>query len=150
MAFRKISYLIPSCDGCGLAWSFYDPACAEGIPPHFASRAAALAQLEQDYGWLIVPLPVARPLMACRRCAAAGVIPATLDRRWLLAVAGWVRRFVPFGAVLRRMPAEIGAGIRSRWTRCCRRSRRGCWLRSTPSSSRTSEREGGRDGRRLG
>ena len=43
MGFRKISYLIPSCDGCGLAWSFGDPACAEGIPPHFASRAAALA-----------------------------------------------------------------------------------------------------------
>ena len=42
MAFRKISYLIPSCDGCGLAWSFNDPACADGIPPHFASRAAAL------------------------------------------------------------------------------------------------------------
>jgi hypothetical protein len=45
MGFRKISYLIPSCDGCGLAWSFGDPACAEGIPPHFASRAAALAQV---------------------------------------------------------------------------------------------------------
>jgi hypothetical protein len=110
MAFRKISYLIPSCDGCGLAWSFYDPACAEGIPPHFASRAAALAQLEQDYGRQIVRLPLAGPLVACRRCAAAGVIPATLGRRWLLAVAGWVRRFVPFGPVLRRMPAGIVAG----------------------------------------
>ena len=55
-------------------------------------------------------LPVAGPLMACRRCAAAGVIPATVGRRWLLAVAGWVRRFVPFGAVLRRMPAGIAAG----------------------------------------
>ena len=110
MAFRKISYLIPSCDGCGLAWSFYDLACAEGIPPHFASRAAALAQLEADYGWRIVRLPVAGPLMACRRCAAAGVIPATLGRRWLLAVTGWVRRFVPFGAILRRMPAGIVAG----------------------------------------
>jgi hypothetical protein len=42
MAFRKISYLIPSCDGCGLAWSFFDPACADGIPPHFTCRAAAL------------------------------------------------------------------------------------------------------------
>ena len=30
MAFRKISYLIPSCDGCGLARSFCDPACGEG------------------------------------------------------------------------------------------------------------------------
>ena len=107
MAFRKISYLIPSCDGCGLAWSFYDPACAEGIPPHFASRAAALAQLEADYGWQIVRLCRVWPLMACRRCAAAGVIPATLGRRWLLAVAGWVRRYVPFGPVLRRMPAGI-------------------------------------------
>src|SRR6266516_2961205 len=85
MAFRKISYLIPSCDGCGLAWSFYDPACAEGIPPHFASRAAALAQLEADYGWQIVRLCRVWPLMACRRCAAAGVIPAILGRRWLLA-----------------------------------------------------------------
>jgi hypothetical protein len=45
MAFRKVSYLIPSCDGCGLAWSFRDPACADGVPPHFASRAAALEQL---------------------------------------------------------------------------------------------------------
>jgi hypothetical protein len=108
MAFRKISYLIPSCDGCGLAWSFYDPACAEGIPPHFASRAAALAQLEADYGWQIVRLCRVWPLMACRRCAAAGVIPATLGRRWLLAVAGWVRRYVPFGPVPRRMPAGIG------------------------------------------
>jgi hypothetical protein len=108
MTFRKISYLIPSCDGCGLAWSFYDPACGEGIPPHFVSRAAALAQLEADYGWQIVRLCRVWPLMACRRCAAAGVIPATLGRRWLLAVAGWVRRYVPFGAVLRRMPAGIG------------------------------------------
>jgi hypothetical protein len=108
MAFRKISYLIPSCDGCGLAWSFYDPACAEGIPPHFASRAAALAQLEADYGWQIVRLCRVWPLMACRRCAAAGVIPATLGRRWLLAVAGWVRRYVPFGPVLRRMPTGVG------------------------------------------
>jgi hypothetical protein len=110
MALRKISYLIPSCDGCGLAWSFYDPACAEGIPPHFASRAAALAQLEADYGWQIVRLCRVWPLMACRRCAAAGVIPATLGRRWLLAVAGWVRRYVPFGSVLRRMPAGVGPG----------------------------------------
>src|SRR5207249_3317814 len=87
MAFRKISYLIPSCDGCGLAWSFYDPACAEGIPPHFASRADALAQLEADYRWPTVRLCRVWPLTACRRCAAAGVTPATVGRRRLLAVA---------------------------------------------------------------
>ena len=66
MAFRKISYLIPSCDGCGLAWSFFDPACADGIPPHFASRAAALEQLPRDYGWQVRPRRLGRPLMACR------------------------------------------------------------------------------------
>src|SRR5207247_11374526 len=76
----------------------------------FASRGAGLAQLEQDYCWQIVRLPLAWPLMACRRCAAAGVIPATAGRRWLLAVAGWVRRYVPFGPVVRRMPAGIGSG----------------------------------------
>jgi hypothetical protein len=110
MAFRKISYLIPSCDGCGLAWSFGDPVCADGIPPHFASCSAALAQLERDYGWQVVRLRLGVPLMACRRCAAAGVIPATAGRRWLLAVAGWVRRYVPFGPVVRRLPAGIGPG----------------------------------------
>ncbi len=110
MAFRKISYLIPSCDGCGLAWSFGNPACAEGIPPHFARRADALVQLERDYGWQIVRLPVALRLMACARCAAAGVIPAKPARRWLLAVAGWVRRYVPFGPAVRRGPAGIGLG----------------------------------------
>jgi hypothetical protein len=41
MAFRKISYLAPSCDGCGLAWSFVDLACAEGILPYFANKGAA-------------------------------------------------------------------------------------------------------------
>jgi len=55
MAFRKISYLVPACDGCGLAWSFSDPACAEGIPPHFASRVAAPEQLPADYGWQVSP-----------------------------------------------------------------------------------------------
>jgi hypothetical protein len=108
MAFRKISYLIPSGDGCGLAWSFGDSVCADGVPPHFASRSAALAQLERDYGWQVVRLPLGWALMACRRCAAAGVIPASAGRRWLLAVAGWVRRYVPFGPVLARMPAGIG------------------------------------------
>lgn len=92
MAFRRISYLIPSCDGCGLAWSFFDPACAEGIPPHFASRAAALEQLPGDYGCQVRPCRLGRPLMACRTCAAAGVIPAGAFRRWLLVMAGWVRR----------------------------------------------------------
>ena len=80
MAFRKISYLIPACDGCGLAWSFSDPACAEGIPPHFATRAAALEQLPGDYGWQVSPRRLGRPLMACRTCSAAGVIPAGTAR----------------------------------------------------------------------
>ncbi len=110
MAFRKISYLIPSCDSCGLAWSFYDPACAEGIPPHFATRAAALEQLPADYSWQVRPRRLGRPLMACRRCAAAGVIPATASRAWLLAVAGWVRRAVPFGPVRRPLAPGLGPG----------------------------------------
>jgi hypothetical protein len=110
MAFRKIAYLIPSCDGCGLAWSFGDPACADGIPPHFTSTAAALSQLSADYGWQVVPRRLGRPLMACRRCAAAGVIPATSGRRWLLAAAGWARRFVPFGPVRRAAGADLPAG----------------------------------------
>ena len=53
MAFRKMSYLIPACDGCGLAWAFGDPACADGIPPHFASRVAAFEQLPADYSWQV-------------------------------------------------------------------------------------------------
>ena len=105
MAFRKISYLIPSCGGCGLAWSFGDLACAEGIPPHFASRAAALVQLATDYGWLVRPRRLGRPLMACRRCAAARVIPATAGRAWLLGAAGRIRRLVPFGPVRRAVLA---------------------------------------------
>ena len=108
MAFRKVSYLIPSCDGCGLAWSFFDPACAEGIPPHFASRAAALEQLPPDYGWQVKPRRLGRPLMACRTCAAAGVIPAGAFRGWLLVAAGWVRRLVPFGPLRRPWPPGLG------------------------------------------
>ena len=110
MAFRKVSYLIPSCDGCGLAWSFGDPACAEGIPPHFASRAAALAQLPAEYGWQVTRLRMGPRLMACRRCAAFGVIPATVSRAWLLAAAGWIRHLVPFGAIRRPIPAGLGPG----------------------------------------
>jgi hypothetical protein len=109
MAFRKISYLIPACDGCGLAWSFFDPACAEGIPPHFADRAVALEWLPRDYGWQVRPRRLGRPLMACRTCAAAGVIPAGAFRGWLLAMAGWVRRVVPFGPV--RRPLQPGPGL---------------------------------------
>ena len=110
MAFRKISYLIPSCDGCGLAWSFGDPSCADGIPPHFATRAAALGQLPTHYGWQVRPCRLGRPLMACRRCAAAGVLPDTPGRVWLMALAGWVRRFVPFGPVRRRLAPGLGPG----------------------------------------
>lgn len=105
MAFRKVSYLIPSCDGCGLAWSFGDPLCADAIPPHFTGRRTALRELAADYGWQIVPLAPGRVLMACRRCAAAGVIPATPARGWLLAAAGWIRRVMPFGPIRRPLPA---------------------------------------------
>ena len=110
MAFRKISYLIPSCDSCGLAWSFGDPACVEGIPPHFASRAAALAQLPADYGWQVTRTRMGPRLMACRRCAAAGVIPATARRAWLLAAAGRIRRLVPFGRIGAPLPPGLGPG----------------------------------------
>jgi hypothetical protein len=110
MAFRKISYLIPSCDGCGLAWSFDDPACPDGIPPHFASRAAALARLPADYGWQVTRVRSGPRLMACRRCAAAGVIPATAGRAWGLAAAGWIRRVVPFGPIHRPLPPGLGPG----------------------------------------
>jgi hypothetical protein len=108
MAFRKVTYLIPSCDGCGLAWSFGDPACVEGIPPHFVSRAAGLRQLPTDYGWQVRSRGLGRPLMACRRCAAAGVIPAGALRGWLLTTAGWLRRLVPFGPVRRPLPSAPG------------------------------------------
>jgi hypothetical protein len=110
MAFRKVSYLIPSCDGCGLAWSFFDPACADGIPPHFASRAAALERLPRDYGWQVRWFRLCRPLMVCRTCAAAGVLPAGEIRGLLLAMAGWVRRLVPFGPVRRPLPPGPGPG----------------------------------------
>jgi hypothetical protein len=108
MAFRKVSYLIPSCDGCGLAWSFFDPACSDGIPPHFADRAAALQQLPRDYGWQVRSCRFGLRLMACRACAAAGVIPAGTFRALLLAAAGWVRRLVPFGPVRRPLPPGPG------------------------------------------
>jgi hypothetical protein len=108
MGFRKISYLNPSCDGCGLAWSFFDPACADGIPPRFASRAAALEQLSRDYGWQVRLCRFGRPLMACRTCAAAGVIPAGTVRGLLLVATGWVRRLVPFGPVRRPLPPDPG------------------------------------------
>jgi hypothetical protein len=110
MAFRKICYLIPSCDGCGLAWSFDDPACADGIPPHFASRAAALDRLIAEYGWQVTRWQRGPRLMACRRCAAAGVIPSTTFRAWQLAAAGWIRRWVPFGPIRRPLPPGLGAG----------------------------------------
>jgi hypothetical protein len=110
VAFRKISYLIPACDGCGLAWSFGNPACADGIPPHFASRAAALAQLPADYGWQVRSRRLLRSLMVCHRCAGAGAIPATAGRAWMLAAAGWVRRFVPFGPVRRALPPGLVTG----------------------------------------
>ena len=110
MAFRKVSYLIPSCDGCGLAWSFSDPACAEGIPPHFASKASALAQLPGDYGWRVQPRRFGRPLMACRTCAAAGLVPEGTAGRWRFVVAGWIRRVVPFGPVRRPLPPGLGPG----------------------------------------
>jgi hypothetical protein len=110
VAFRKISYLIPSCDGCGLAWSFGDPVCAEGIPPHFASRAAGVAQLPADYGWQVTRLRLCPRLMACRLCVAAGVIPAGAARVWLLAAAGRIRRLVPLGPVRRPVPAALGPG----------------------------------------
>ncbi len=115
MAFRKVTYLIPSCDGCGLAWSFGDPACAEGIPPHFASRAAGLQQLPTDYGWQVRLRRLGRPLMACRRCAAARIIPDSASK----AAAGAVRPGPPSAAarprarapgVADRRPAAGGRG----------------------------------------
>ncbi len=110
MACRKIAYLIPSCDSCGVAWSFGDPACEQGIPPHFVSRAAALTHLSADYGWQITRTRMGPRLMVCRRCAAAGVIPATAARAWLLAAAGRIRRLVPFGPVRRHLSPGLGPG----------------------------------------
>jgi hypothetical protein len=114
MAFRKVSYLIPSCDGCGLAWSFFDPACADGIPPHFADRGAALEQLPRDYGWQVRCFRFGRPLMACHTCAAAGIVLAGAFRGWLLAMAAWVRRLVPSGLVRRRCRPALARAIRNR------------------------------------
>jgi hypothetical protein len=108
MAFRKISYLIPTRDGCGLAWSFGDPVCAEGIPPHFASKDAAFGQLTADYGWRIARRRAGRPLMACRRCAAAGVIADAANRSWLLKLAGRIRRLTPFGLIRRPLIPGLG------------------------------------------
>jgi len=48
--------------------------------------------------------------MVCRRCASAGVIPATAGRAWLLAAAGRIRRMVPFGPVRRPLPPGPGPG----------------------------------------
>jgi hypothetical protein len=110
MGSWKISYLIPSCDACGLAWSFDDPACPDGIPPHFASRRMALDRLIAEYGWQVTRLGRGPRLMACRRCAAAGVIPATTFRAWRLAAAGWIRRWVPFGPIRRPLSPGLGAG----------------------------------------
>jgi hypothetical protein len=110
MAFRKVSYLIPSCDGCGLAWSFRDPACVDGLPPHFASRVAALEQLPVGCGWQIQRLGLGGRLMACRQCVSGGVIPDSAVRAWLLVLAGWVRRVVPFGPVCRVTPTVPAAG----------------------------------------
>jgi len=110
MAFRKVSYLVASSDGCGLAWSFFDPACVDGIPPQFADRGAAREQLRCDYGWQVRSRRLGRPLMACRTCAAAGVIPVGELRGSLLATAGWVRRLVPFGPVRRPLPPGPAPG----------------------------------------
>jgi hypothetical protein len=116
MAFRKIACLFPSCEGCGLARSFRDPACPDGIPPFFAGSATALDQLPIRYGWQIQPQRRGRPLMACRRCAAAGIIPGTPGRAWLLAVTGWIRRFVPSGPICGPTPALPVAGHRESMT----------------------------------
>ena len=116
MAFRTIACLIPSCDGCGLARSFRDPACPDGTPPHFADSATALGQLSARYGSRIQPQRRGRPLMACRRCAAAGIIPGTPGRAWLLAVTGWIRRLVPSGPICRPAPALPAAGHRESMT----------------------------------
>ena len=104
MAFRKVSYLIPSCDGCGLVWSFFDLACADGIPPHFADRRTALDRLPLDYGWEVRSYWFGFRLMACRKCAAGGVIPAGTFGALQLAAVRWVRRLVPFGPIRRPLP----------------------------------------------
>jgi hypothetical protein len=94
---KQVSYLIPSCDGCGLAWPFFDAACVDGIPPHFTGQGAALEQLPGDCGWQVRSCRFGRPLMACRTCAAAGGDPGrgvpgmATGRGELAAAAGAVR-----------------------------------------------------------
>jgi len=48
--------------------------------------------------------------MACRTCAAAGVIPSGAFRGWRLAAAGWIRRVVAFGPFRRPLPAGLAQG----------------------------------------
>jgi hypothetical protein len=110
MGFRRVSYLIPCCDGCGLAWSFADPACPDGIPPHYASRVEALAGLPARYGWRVTSRRTGWPAMTCRRCAAAGVRPEPFLRGWLTAGAAWARRLVPSGPVLRPFGPDLAPG----------------------------------------
>ena len=98
MGFRKVSYLIPACDGCGLAWSFGDPECADNIPPHYACRAAAWDQLPADYGWQIIPRRLGYPLMTCRRCSATGPVTGAASTGRLLAAARWVRHLMSVSA----------------------------------------------------
>ena len=116
MAFRKIACLIPSCDSRGLAWTLRDPACPDGMPSHFADTDAALAQLSARYGWQIRQTHRGRRLMACRRCAAAGIIPITPGRAWLLAVTGRTRRFAAFEPICQPAPALSAAGHRESMT----------------------------------
>ncbi|MGO9297649.1 MAG: hypothetical protein ACLP52_27835 [Streptosporangiaceae bacterium] len=104
MSLRKVSYLIPVCNGCGLAWSFGDPCCADGIPPHFASRAAALDQLAGEYGWVVRPRRFARPVMTCRRCSAAGVTTTPWQRR-LAVLAALIRDIRRPGHQMEALPA---------------------------------------------
>jgi hypothetical protein len=112
MALRKIACLIPSCNSRSPAWTFRDPACPDGSPPHLAGTATALGQLPIRHGWQIQPRRRGRRLTACRRCAAAGIIRGTPGRTWLLTVTGCIRRFVPVGPICRPTPALPTAGQR--------------------------------------
>ena len=69
-----------------------------------------MVHLSDDYGWQVTRLRFCPRLMACRRCAVAGVIPASAGRAWLLAAASRIRRYVPFGPVRRPMSAGLGPG----------------------------------------